>query len=199
MKYYLKTIYPLIVIAVFFGLLLSLTYQWLSPKIKAAQAEEERKALNYVMPNADNYISNMIDETVYYTATKQSGDTNGFIFKVGEIGYGGPVLTLVGINLEQEVENIFVLSADQETPGLGYKCTSLAWQNQFVGLDEEEVPSNKAEFEQQNLEAITGATITSVAVADNISIAFDLFHQVYTPPTTISTNGGMTNGTNRNE
>lgn len=198
MKYYLKTIYPLIVIAVFFGLLLSLTYQWLSPKIKEAQAKEERSALSYVMPTADSFISNMIDGTVYYTATDTQGVTNGFIFKVGEIGYGGPVLTLVGLNVNQEVENIYVLNADQETPGLGYKCTSKAWQSQFAGLDESAVPQNKAGFDQPGLEAITGATITSMAVADNINIAFELFHQVYTPVSILITNGGMTNGTNTN-
>lgn len=189
MKYYLKIIYPLVVITVFFGFALALTYQLLSAKLDETDAREVQSALSSVMPAASQFTATTNGDSVYYAASDASGATVGYVFKKGNAGYGGPVVTLIGVNLEGRVEGIRIVDASSETPGLGYKCMEAPWQAQFAGLTLETTPRSKEGFAANGLNAITGSTFTSMAVANNIYDALTEFASM--KPTT---NGGDTNG-----
>ncbi len=175
--YYVKTIYPLVVIAVVVGLALGLAYTWMAPSIKKTQKNEEKKALSMVLSKAENFVLKTNGNNIYYQGVDSQGKTAGYVFKEGNIGYGGPVVTLIGIT-NNVVEAIFVLSADQETPGLGYKCTGRTWQKQFSGLPYDRVPKSKTDYAKYGLSAITGATYSSMAVANNIRDAFKSYKEL---------------------
>ncbi len=176
-NYYIQTIYPLVVLAVVFGLMLGLAYKYMGPIIDQTQKNDEKKALQSVISGADSFLTLTNSGEVYYQALDTDKKTVGYVFKEGAIGYGGPIWTLIGIT-NGAVENIFILSADAETPGLGYKCMSKTWQQKFSGLIPDKVPAGKADFEPAGLSAITGATLTSMAVADNIKLAFKLYQTI---------------------
>jgi electron transport complex protein RnfG len=175
MKYYLKTIFPLVAIAVFFSAMLGVSYYFLEPIITETQRREEQDALRMVLKEASEFSAVTNDAGFYYEALDSEGGILGYIFREVTIGYGGEVVTLVGITLEGTAEAIFVLNADKETPGLGYKITERAWQNQFSEISPDRIPLSKAQFDSYGFEAITGATISSVAVTKSIAQAFDRF------------------------
>ena len=60
-----------------------------------------------------------------------------------------------------------------ETPGLGNRIAEAGWQKQFAGLSAEEkiivIKNQTPEKANNEIEAITGATISSKAVADGLS------------------------------
>ena len=175
--YYVKTIYPLVVIAVVVGILLGFAYMMMAPTIQQTQKNEEKKALSMVLSQAKKFVLKTNDNNTYYQGVDAQGKTAGFVFKEGNIGYGGPVVTLIGIT-NNAVEAIFVLSADQETPGLGYKCTVKTWQKQFGGLTPARTPKSRTDYDKFGLSAITGATYSSMAVANNINDAFKSYQKV---------------------
>jgi electron transport complex protein RnfG len=180
-----------VVITVFFGFALALTFQVLSAKLDETDAREVQSALSSVMPSASKFTATTNGESVYYTAMDSSGATVGYVFKKGNTGYGGPVVTLIGVNLEGKVEGIRIVDASSETPGLGYKCMETPWQAQFAGLTLETTPRSKEGFTANGLNAITGSTFTSMAVANNIYEALTEFASFQT---TTTNGGGDTNG-----
>ena len=188
MKDIFKTVYPLVLIAVIMGLLLGLTYQWLSPIIEATRVKNEQAALKFVLSEGEKFVLSTNDSWVYYEAIDAQGTKIGIVYKGENSGYGGPVTTLIGIGTNARVERIFILSADQETPGLGYNSLKRKWQDQYSGLTADRVPMSKAEFAANGIDALSGATITSLAVTKNISDAFKCFSKVMS---VTSTNGGQ--------
>ncbi len=190
MKDIFKTVYPLVVIAVLMGLLLGLTYQFLSPVIEATRVKNEQAALKFVMPAGKKFTLTTNQPWVYYRAEDAQGNLVGIVYKGENSGYGGAVPTLVGIGTNAHIDKIFILSADQETPGLGYNSLKRKWQDQYTDLTANQVPMSKSEFAANGIDALSGATITSLAVTKNLSDAFKCFAKV-TSGVQTSTNGGQ--------
>lgn len=191
MKDTVKTVYPLVVIAVVVGFFLGLTYQLLSPIIEATNKKNEQAALKFVMGNADHFITATNDGQIYYRAEDSQNTFIGIIYKGENVGYGGPVVTLVGIGTNDQVTKISILNADQETPGLGYNSLKRKWQDQYSGISSNQVPMSKAEFAANGIDALSGATITSMAVTKNIADAFACYAKVSLSNSQTSESGGQ--------
>ena len=82
-------------------------------------------------------------------------------------GYGGEIRLMVGLTAERKVVSYQTLAAN-ETPGLGAKLGDAEFARQFGGKDG---PSLKVKKDGGEIDAITGATITSRAVCEAISDA----------------------------
>ena len=82
-------------------------------------------------------------------------------------GYGGEIRLMVGLTPERKVISYQTLAAN-ETPGLGAKLGDAAFAKQFGGKDG---PSLKVKKDGGEIDAITGATITSRAVCEAIADA----------------------------
>ena len=82
-------------------------------------------------------------------------------------GYGGEIRLMVGLTAERKVISYQTLAAN-ETPGLGAKLGDAAFSKQFGGKDG---PSLKVKKDGGQIDAITGATITSRAVCEAIADA----------------------------
>lgn len=94
----------------------------------------------------------------------------GYVFSVtNPEGYGGDIQLSVGIKSDGTVNGYEVLSIS-ETAGLGMKATESEFKDQFKGKKAEklEVVKTGAKEEQQ-VDAISGATITSTAVTKEIN------------------------------
>lgn len=174
MKNLFRNIFPVVVIAVIVGLLLGLTYQLIEPQLAAAEKKETENSLRQVISSAVSFNEVMTNGQTYYIAFGSDGTQTGFVFKTSEKGYGGPVVSLVGIT-NGAVEKVFILQMDKETPGLGTKARDLRWLEQFSGLTVEKIPQNKQGFIDNGLDAISGATLTSIAVANDIRDAFLIY------------------------
>ncbi|MBM3243339.1 MAG: RnfABCDGE type electron transport complex subunit G [Candidatus Omnitrophica bacterium] len=127
------------------------------PKILAQEKQEEELSLKEVFPLAYNF-EEVKDggETVYYRCLDSEGKFIGVAFKASGKGYAGEVKTLVGMLKNGEITGIKILSQN-ETPGLGSRITASSFTSQF-----------KDKGSLANVEAITGATISSRAVIDSV-------------------------------
>jgi len=106
-----------------------------------------------------------IDEETGESSVDQSFPAVGYAFMTDGKGYGGKIGILVGLETNRALRGIRVIS-HQETPGLGAKITDTDFLDQFVGL----VPAQLALARDGGaVDAITGATISSRAVAEGIS------------------------------
>ncbi len=87
-------------------------------------------------------------------------------------GYGGAVTIMVGITPEQKVEQIKVLTMS-ETPGLGAKADTPAFSQQYHGLEQGIAVIKNRTATGNEIQAISGATITSKAVTKAVNAALE--------------------------
>jgi electron transport complex protein RnfG len=88
-------------------------------------------------------------------------------------GYGGNVWLMVGLLPDGEINNIAVLE-HKETPGLGTKMNDAEYKEQYSGQN----PASfdlKVEKDGGEVDALTGATITSRAFSQATQLAFDTY------------------------
>ncbi|MBU0710263.1 MAG: FMN-binding protein [Candidatus Omnitrophica bacterium] len=128
-----------------------------APKIEEQKMLEERAALEEVMPEADDFLAKSLGDSVYYLAFANQ-KLIGFVIKSSGEGYSSDIETLAGLDLKLEITNIKILSQN-ETPGLGNRVEEASFTEQFQGRDSNSI---------DQVEAITGATISSSAVIDSI-------------------------------
>jgi Na+-translocating ferredoxin:NAD+ oxidoreductase subunit G len=88
----------------------------------------------------------------------------GYTFIAVGNGYGGTINLLIGMNPDYTLRDMEVLS-HTETPGLGSKITEEPFIEQFIGLSVDDIALSK---DGGKIDAITGATISSRAVASAI-------------------------------
>ncbi len=104
--------------------------------------------------------------TIIYQGVDAQGQIIGYAF-VGEgNGYGGAIRVLVGVDEStDQVINLKILN-HSETPGLGSRVEEEGFRNQFVGKTAQDPIAVN-----QDINAISGATISSRAVADAVRTA----------------------------
>jgi electron transport complex protein RnfG len=96
-----------------------------------------------------------------------NGNRIGYAFVAIGKGYGGDIDILVGLEDENTVKGITIIS-NEETPGLGTRITEPSFTDQFDGLVIDEVA---LEDEGGEIDAITGSTISSAAVINAVRTA----------------------------
>lgn len=106
--------------------------------------------------------------TLIYQGLDQQGEITGYAF-VGEgNGYGGAVRVLVGVDqVTNAILNVKIL-AHTETPGLGDRIESESFRSQFV--DKKLADPIKL---NQDIDGISGATVSSRAVSEAVRKGFD--------------------------
>jgi electron transport complex protein RnfG len=82
-------------------------------------------------------------------------------------GYGGEISMRVGISSTRSVTGVKILKM-QETPGLGTKAQEANFLAQFIG----KTLSDRLQA-KEDIDAITGATISTQAVADGVRKALE--------------------------
>jgi electron transport complex protein RnfG len=170
------------VITLVASLSLGYVYQWTKEPIAQAQLAKQLKAIESVVQGYDN---NPVEEA-YKAATpdgldsleffpaKKGGEQIGVAIKTkSSKGYSGDIFIMVGFNMKGEILNVSVIE-HKETPGLGSKMTSPSFVKQFLGMNPGEV-TLKVKKDGGNIDAITGATISSRAYTQAIQLAYDTF------------------------
>ena len=121
-----------------------------------AKAEEE-VSLKEVVPEGANFEAvRSGNDIIYYKAQDKAGKLIGVAFKASGKGYSSTIETMVGMLKDGTITAIKVLSQN-ETPGLGARVSEPGFTSQFT---------HKKDLNE--VEAITGATISSRAVIDSV-------------------------------
>jgi len=93
-------------------------------------------------------------------------------------GFSGDIEMLTGIAADGTISGITILTMN-ETPGLGANATNPEFKDQYQGLSAtEEVAVSKTGVSGNEIQAMTGATITSKAVTDGVNIASAAYQQL---------------------
>lgn len=174
--------------------LLAGIYALTADPIAAAAAAKNEAAIMQVLPSDAVKIEeersvemNGVAYT-YNLAYDQQGNTVGCAINVSALGFGGPIVVKVGIDIDGVICNTKVLS-QSETPGLGAKCTEASFSDQFKGFD----PSEKklsVKKDGGDVDAITASTITSRAYASALATAVNVFQTIAGTPMPLDTHTG---------
>lgn len=107
----------------------------------------------------------------------------GYVFTTQSKGYGGSVEIMTGVDRSGTVTGVQTLTLN-ETAGLGMNAKNDSFRDQFKGKNGK-IGVAKSDPGDDEIQALTGATITSRAVADAVNLALELYAQV---------TGGAANG-----
>lgn len=172
--------------------LMAWVYLFTEAPISAAQQQKSNAALRLVLPAFDNQPAQeavTVGSVKFYTAVKD-GQIAGFAGEtVSTKGYAGDVTVLAGLKADGTITTVLI-TKQSETPGLGTVVCERKREKTISGVlagkKETGLPPNrvldqfsgmKAESGQTPwtvkkdggaLDAVTGATISSRAVADGV-------------------------------
>ncbi len=153
------------------------------PKAKA-KLEKKIKALKLVLPHFNNNPVNDLkliksekakDSVEIYPAYDNNEFVGTAIIGSTEKGFSGLIKIMVGFIPDGTIKNIVVLE-HKETPGLGTKMKDKKFINQFKNKS----PSTsnlKVTKDGGEIDALTGATITSRAFCESVQMAYDEFEK----------------------
>jgi len=189
-----KTAKMIIVLTVISGLSGAILASWDSitkPKIEYNELQALKAAILEVLPSYDYYEEKAINEkTVYIGKIDNNTQPVGIAFKVNGSGFQGNISIMVGVDPSfTSIIGIKVLG-QIETPGLGTKIvidpsnkTNPFWfPEQFGGVvlfPQIDVVKNTALQNPNEVQAISGATITSKAVVRIINENIGLIKELY--------------------
>ena len=175
-----KMFLVLTVIGAVSGGILAGVFHVADPLIQANREKELKEAIFVVLPEAKDYkiLEKGIDKTkvIVYQGLDADGNLVGLAFIADGGGFQGNIRIMVGLSVDYlKLKGIKVIEQN-ETPGLGNRIKEPAFEGQFKGLEikpkVEYIKYRKPEKPNQ-IQAITGATISSDAVVKNINNAVE--------------------------
>lgn len=152
---------------------------------QALKAEESRKV---VLPSAESFEEQ--DGGAFYRGLS-GGETVGYVFETESKGYGGEIRVMTGIDAQGSVTGVVILSHG-ETPGLGANAEKAEFRDQFKQpIPDGDIQVVKYQTPQEGqIEAMTGATITSRAVTNAVNQALELYRENASGELPTETEGG---------
>lgn len=175
----------LIICAVAAGLLAG-TNQLTEPIIAQRNEQANNEARKMVLPDANNfelidpndYGKNGEVETVEVYKGLKDSNIAGYTIKVLPSGYGGEIELMVGIKSDGTISGVNIGNMT-ETPGLGAKAKEEAFYGQYAGKPADELSVVKSgPVGETEIQAISGATITSTAVTTGVNAAVEVYYSI---------------------
>lgn len=162
----------LFVICVIVTALLGTTNELTKDIIAETNAANAAKTRMIVLPDAKDF-----EEADGYFIGKNGGEDVGYVFTTESGGYGGKVKVMTGIGSDGMIKGVAIIS-HSETPGLGANCTKDSFKDMYKQPAKQlTVVKNKAAAEGE-IEAMTGATITTNAVTNAVNEAVSQYEKV---------------------
>ena len=142
------------------------------PAIEKLTAEKTQAAIEAVLPGGyDTEVSDYSDATGL--VSKVYAGANGYAFEVTPGGFDNTITMMVGVDTEGKVLGISIIS-HTETAGLGaVAAASTPKGEEFRGQFVDASGSVSVTKDGGEMDAITGATITSRAVCAGVNAALE--------------------------
>jgi electron transport complex protein RnfG len=144
--------------------MLAYTFMMTGPRIEANGKSSFEGSLREVLPGTESFnavsAAPGAKSEIYEGIT--GGNVVGHAVKVAPRGYSGEIVMLVGVDPELRIKGMKILS-QRETPGLGTNVEKPKFQKQFIGKGIKDAIEPK-----KDIDAITGATISSRAVCEGV-------------------------------
>ena len=171
----------LFLICVVVTALLALTNAVTAPKIDALAVETQDASKKQVLSSAASFSEEKQVEKdgvsyTYYDGLTSDGSVVGYVFVTSAKGYGGDISVMVGVLGDGTVAGVNTLSIN-ETAGLGMNAKNQSFLDQFLGKSGE-IGVAKNNPSDTEIQALTGATITSSAMATAVNTALSLYAEI---------------------
>ncbi len=155
---------------------LAKAYAWAAPQIERHRQAALEAAIYSVLPDVDTYRDTLVDGRPVFAGYRGS-DLAGYAVPASGNGFQGKIGLMFGLTPGKDATTGLTVLETVETPGLGDKITLAPFLDQFAGLGLAEgvsyvknrPPDRPLEVGQ--IDAITGATISSAAVVSIINAA----------------------------
>ena len=179
---FINMVLSLFVITIISGFSLGYVNELTVGPIEKGKIERKVNALKLVLPTFDNnpiedvqlIKSSLVKDSVeVFPAYENNKFVGAAIIGSTEKGFSGLIKLIVGFSPEGTIKNIVVLE-QKETPGLGTKMKD----ENFLAQFREKNPSVfnlKVTKDGGEVDALTGATITSRAFGEAVQMAYDEF------------------------
>lgn len=148
------------------GAALAATYAKTRPIIEEHEARVLEENLKALLPAADGFElqeGEAGEDSVYYVGHKGQEQV-GAIALFTQGGYGGDVKMMMGVDMEGRITGLRIME-HSETPGLGAKIT----EDWFISQFENKKVTDPLVI-GQDVDAITGATISSRSVSGGLKL-----------------------------
>ncbi len=155
----------LLVICIVVSALLGLTNYITADKIAAINEENTAASMQEVLP-ADSYTEIPYTGSDPIVAAVYEAAGAGYVVEVTPSGFGGEIDMVVGIASDGTVSGLSIISMS-ETSGLGANASRDSFRSQFVGKS----GTLAVTKDGGEIDALTGATITSRAVTNGVNSA----------------------------
>lgn len=169
----------LLIITACAGALLGFVNDVTKEPIRVQEEIAKNNAYVQVLPTADGFEVVDYDIEAYPTVLAASKASNeaGYVVETMTKGYGGSLKVVIGIDAEGIVTGMRMLQHN-ETPGLGANANQPSFIERLVGKGPEVLEVSKTTNEGNNVQAITGATITSKAIVVAINDVLKFYEDV---------------------
>ena len=169
-KYVLRLTLTLLAITALVAVILAAVNKVTAPIIARQKAEKTRLAIQAVLPGGGESVE--FTDATGTVANVYKGEA-GYAVEVVPQGFGGAITMMVGVDFQGNVLGVSVIN-QTETAGLGAVCgadnsAGEAFRGQFVGMSGDLAVTKDG----GQVDAITGATITSRAVTAGVNAALD--------------------------
>lgn len=170
------------------ALALGLTNNITAPIIEQRNIQANNESRQMVLPQATEFVQ--MDNSIFANVEgleeglvsevyegKNKDEVVGYTIKTLPKGYGGKIELIVGISKDGLVTGTNIGSMS-ETPGLGSKASEPKFNDQFKdkpATTELSVVKGNASSENE-IQAISGATITSKAVTKGVNAAIEVYN-----------------------
>ena len=175
----------LLVITIIAGLVLGVVNAMTKEPIAAQEAKAADEARKAAFSEASSF--ELIDIEIpekyaiiqnIYNALDENGKPLGVTAAVITKGFNAGLNLTVGIGADGTIKGVIV-GSHEETPGLGAKAAEPAFQDQFKGKSyATALFAKKAADKENDIQAITGATITSKGVTDAVNITAKFYTEM---------------------
>ena len=175
-------ILSLFMVTLIAGISLSVVHKITEGPIAKAKAERKMKALKAVLPAFTNDPAAEMkkvpcgkegDSVEIYPATKDGQPAGAAVISFSDKGFSGRIKIMTGFFPDGKIRNIVVLE-QKETPGLGNKITDEAFTGQYRDKNPDSFDL-RVKKDGGEVDALTGATISSRAFSEAVQTAYDFF------------------------
>ena len=188
MKEIIKLGIILLLICTISATLLGLTNELTIGRIIEQRELQSQMARIEVLSIADDFIH--LDEEKFQEILSETprisevfvglskGEVIGYVIKSTPNGFNGSIEVITGITLDGKISGVRI-GSHAETPGLGANAALAEFYEQYNDLDtNKSIDTVKTPPAENQIQAISGATITSQAITDGVDLAVIVFDKL---------------------
>ncbi len=170
-----------VVCAAFLGVVYSVTKEPIAVQVEKAATESRLaafpEAVSFEDAKAEIPEEYSIIKNVFYALDKD-GNIIGATLGITARGYSSGLNMTMGIGADGTVKGV-IIGDNNETPSIGKKALDADFLNQFTGkLYDNPLTYVKAASGDYDIEAVSGATVTTKGVTNAVNTAIEFYKQL---------------------